>query len=41
MTSKDKTYDPHNMVAWNEPTWEKIPWLNAPAIDYKLVKNTP
>lgn len=39
MTSKDKTYEPHNIETWSEPVWTEVPWLNAPAIDYKLLKN--
>lgn len=38
MNSKIKTYSPHNEISWNDPTFEKVPWLNAPALDSKLLK---
>ena len=38
VSNKVKTYDSHNIVKWNEPVLEKVPWLNAPAIDSKLLK---
>lgn len=39
MNSRNKTYTSHNEVSWNDPTFEKVAWLNEPALDYKLLKN--
>ena len=41
VSNKIKTYDSHNKVSWTEPQVNRVAGLNAPAIDFKLLKNLP
>lgn len=34
-----KDLNPHNEVSWNNPNFDKVPWLNEAPLDYKLLKN--
>lgn len=34
------TWKAPSFDSWN-PEFQKVPWLNAPGIDYLLLKNTP
>lgn len=37
----NKTYDPYMNVWDYEPDFKKVPWLNAPQIDFNMLKNKP
>lgn len=36
-----KDLNPHNNTKWEQPKWDKIPWLNEDRQDFKLLKNKP